>query len=118
MKLEHTNELSPVQAAWEIILHAKCQNQGLSTLISGSVKTFTDLLITTLPIPLILRMSMPRRQKYAAVALLGVGYLVTVAGALRTYFTWRTFYTTWDITWMQYPAFLTAAVENDVAVVC
>ena len=117
----HANAVSssPVRAAWEIVRNAKCENQGLATLISGGVKTFTDLLITTLPIPLISRTSMPTRQKYGVIALLGVGYIVTVAGVLRTYFTWRAFYSpTWDQTWEQYPAFLAAAVENDLAVVC
>jgi hypothetical protein len=83
----------------------------------GAVKTFTELVITTLPIPIVLNLTMHKNQKIAIAILLGVGYLVTVAGIVRTYYTYRVFFTTYDETWMQYPAFLASAVENNLAVV-
>jgi hypothetical protein len=92
-------------------------NEGKATLAGGIVKTIEDLLITTLPIPLVLRMSMAKRQKYSVTILLGLGYLVTAAGALRTYYTYKAFFTTHDSTWYQYPAFLASAIEIDLAVV-
>jgi hypothetical protein len=95
-----------------------CINEGISTLIGGCVKTFTDLLITTLPIPLIMRMNMTKHQRYGICILLGLGYFVTAAGALRTYFTYKVFFGgNYDQTWTQYPAFLASAVENDIAVI-
>ena len=60
---------------------------------------------------------MNKNQKIGITVLLGVGYLVTVAGIVRTYYTYRVFFTTYDQTWMQYPAFLASAIENDLAVV-
>jgi hypothetical protein len=87
------------------------------TIVGGIVKIVVDLLITTLPIPLILRMNMPRRQRYLVALLLALGYIVTAAGAIRTYFTWKAFYDTNDATWCQYAAFIAAAIENNVAVV-
>jgi hypothetical protein len=83
----------------------------------GAVKTFTELIITTLPIPIVLNLTMNKNQKIGIAVLLGIGYLVTVAGIVRTYYTYRVFFTTYDQTWMQYPAFLASAIENDLAVV-
>ncbi|KAF2431911.1 hypothetical protein EJ08DRAFT_696058 [Tothia fuscella] len=97
---------------------AKCLEEGPVTLASGCLKTFADLLITTLPIPLILRMNMQKRQRYGVAALLALGYIASIAGIVRTYFTYRTFYQTYDVTWWEYPGFLCAALENDLGVIC
>jgi hypothetical protein len=63
-------------------------------------------------------MKLDRWSKYGTVVLLGLGYIVTAAGGVRTYYTWKLYYdSNYDYTWMQYPAFLASAVENDLAVV-
>jgi hypothetical protein len=84
---------------------------------AGAIKALMELIITTLPIPIILKLNMDKKQKIAIAILLGVGYLVTVAGAIRTYYTYTVYFKTRDQTWAQYPAFLATAVENDLAVV-
>ncbi|KAF1816763.1 hypothetical protein P152DRAFT_388605 [Eremomyces bilateralis CBS 781.70] len=111
----------PVQAAWAIIKPetAKCIDEGVWTIVGGSLKTFVDLLVTTLPIPLILKMNMNKAQKYGLAFLLGLGYVVTAAGALRTYYSWRVYYEpSYDYTWEQFPAFVSSAVENNLSVIC
>jgi hypothetical protein len=117
--LETLTLFSPVHEYWAFpeSPNAKCLNEGPVTLAGGIVKTFTDLLITTLPIPLILRMRVEKKQKYGVAILLALGYVATAAGAVRTYFTYKMFYVSPDQTWFEYPAFLAAAVENDIAVV-
>lgn len=89
-------------------------------LVTGSViKVFFDVLITTLPIPLVARMRLGKKQKYGVLILFSLGYVVTAAGALRTYYTYlATTSKLDDTTWYQYPAFLAAAVENDLAIIC
>jgi len=83
------------------------------------VKTIVDLLITTLPLPLVLRTNMQRRQRYGVAVLFGLGYIVTGAGIVRTYFTWKVFNNKQgDQTWEEYPAFLGATVENNLAIIC
>ena len=86
-------------------------------MVGGALKVLIDLLVTTLPIPLVLKMQMERRQRYLVAFLLGLGYLVTAAGAVRVYYTWKAFYDTNDPTWFQYPAFIAASLENNIAVV-
>jgi hypothetical protein len=109
----------PISAYWTVPQadSAVCVNEGISTLAGGVVKTFVDLLITTLPIPIILQMNIPKRKRYGVAVLLALGYVVTAAGAIRTYFTWKTFFGTDDTIWFEYPAFLASAVENNLAVV-
>jgi hypothetical protein len=112
--------IRPIYAYWTFPEPAgsKCMLEGPVTMVGGLVKIVVDLLITTLPIPLILRMNMGRRQRYLVVLLLGLGYIVTAAGAVRAYFTWKAFYDTNDQTWYEYPAFVAAALENNLAIVC
>lgn len=83
----------------------------------GIVKICVDLLITTLPVPLVLRMNMAKRQRYLVVLLLGLGYIVTAAGGVRAYFTWKAFYNTNDPIWFEYLAFIASTLENNLAIV-
>lgn len=84
----------------------------------GVVKVFVDITIATLPIPLVLRLKLSRRRKLAVVFLLALGYVVTIAGAVRTYYSHYILRNTYDETWYNYYAFLAATVENDLAIVC
>jgi hypothetical protein len=88
-------------------------------LVGGSIKTFLDLLITTLPIPLNLRLDLTGRQQFGICILLAFRYVVIAAGALRTYYTYKVFYghIDYDQIWWQYPGFIASAVENDLGVV-
>ncbi|KAF2399187.1 hypothetical protein EJ06DRAFT_75270 [Trichodelitschia bisporula] len=110
----------PVHAAWTFPppADAKCMNEGPVTMAGGAVKTTVDFMVTTLPIPLVLRMKMAPSQRYAVAGLLALGYAVTAAGAIRTYYAWKVFYSTYDATWWQTPAFLACTIENDVAIIC
>jgi hypothetical protein len=93
-------------------------NEEKATMAGNVVKTIVDLLITTLPLPLVLRTNMQRRQRYGVAVLFGLGYIVTGAGIVRTYFTWKVFNNKQgDQTWEEYPAFLGATVENNLAIV-
>ena len=81
------------------------------------MNSFSDLLTTILPIPIVMRLQMPLRQRIGVCVLLCLGFVVTVAGALRTYFIWRSLIDSWDQTWYAYPLWIAAAIEIDLAVV-
>jgi hypothetical protein len=83
----------------------------------GIVFTTADFLTTITPIPLVMRLQMPTKQRVWACALLSLGFVVTVAGCVRTYFVWRSLYASWDQTWEAYFMWISAAVELDIAVV-
>ncbi|TID19487.1 hypothetical protein E6O75_ATG06825 [Venturia nashicola] len=110
----------PVYAYWSFPEPAgsRCMREGPATMVGGLVKIVVDLLIASLPIPLVMRMDMQKKQRYMVTLLLGLGYIVCVAGAVRAYYTWKSFYNTNDASWDQYPAFVAAALENNLAIIC
>lgn len=83
----------------------------------ATVFVVLDLLTTVVPVPLIMRLQMPLKQRIAVCMLLSLGLAVTLAGTARTYFVWKSLLAEWDQTWWSYPLWICAAVELDVAVV-
>ena len=77
----------------------------------------SDLLTTVLPIPIIMRLQMPFRQRIGVCILLCLGLVVTIAGAIRTYYSWKSLMASWDETWYAYPLWIAAAVEIDLGLV-
>ena len=45
-----------------------------------------DVLTAVVPIPLIMRLKMPLRQRIGVCVLFGLGFIVIVAGSVRTYY--------------------------------
>lgn len=64
----------------------------------GVVNSVSDFLITVLPIPIVMRLQMPLKQRIGVCILLCLGMIVTIAGSLRTYFTWKSLMASWDET--------------------
>ena len=110
----------PIQAYWAFppMPGATCMDEGIVSTWAASFTTVADLLVTLLPVPIVMRLQMPFRQRLAVVALLCSGILVTIAGALRTYFLWASLIPTYDETWVAYKLWLAALIETDMAVVC
>jgi hypothetical protein len=92
----------PVQAYWvfPIVKNAKCLDEAVTSLAVGILNCIADLLVTVLPIPIALTLNMPLKQRIGVCILLSLGFIVTIAGVLRTYFIWKTFRTAYDETWV------------------
>ncbi|KXS99627.1 hypothetical protein AC578_9934 [Pseudocercospora eumusae] len=110
----------PVQAYWIFppMANYHCLDEGTATLTVGIFNCCADLLTTILPIPLVWRLQMALRHRIGISLLLSLGFIVTIAGALRTYFIWQSLIGTWDTTWYSYPLWICAAIEIDIAVIC
>ncbi|CAK3894328.1 unnamed protein product [Lecanosticta acicola] len=110
----------PVQSYWVFppMEDAKCLDEGVVTLVIGVLNCFADLLTTLLPIPLVMKLQMPLKQRIGVCILLSLGIVVTVAGVVRTYYVWVALIKSWDETWFSYPLWICAAIEIDVAVIC
>ena len=110
---------SPVDGYWDLnkAFTTKCMDEGAVTLAAGVINCVSDLMVTLLPIPIIMRLKMPLKQRIGVTALLSVGLLVTIAGIIRTYFIWKALIDTYDETWYSYPLWICAAIEIDLAVV-
>lgn len=109
----------PVQAYWQFpnVIDGKCLDEGITTLSCGVISCIADLQCTLLPIPAIMRLSMPLKQRIGVCVLLSAGIVVTIAGVVRTYFIWKSLIDTYDETWFTYPLWIYAALELDIAVV-
>ncbi|KAK5108050.1 hypothetical protein LTR62_008824 [Meristemomyces frigidus] len=111
---------TPVKFYWEFppTVPGTCLDEGKATLAAGIVNLVNDLLCTIIPIPLIMRLHMPLRQRISVCVLFSLGFIVLVAGTVRTYYIWEAFMQSYDETWMAYPLWICAAVEIDVGVIC
>lgn len=71
-------QCTPVQAAYDTrILEAdkKCIDINAFYLANAAVNIFTDILTYTLPIPLVIKLQMPRRKKIGVALILCLGLL-------------------------------------------
>ncbi|THZ19006.1 hypothetical protein D6C89_07985 [Aureobasidium pullulans] len=111
---------TPVEAYWvfPMMKNARCLDEGPVTLVAGVLNCISDLLVTLLPIPIIMGLNMPLRQRIGVSILLSLGLVVTVAGVVRTYYIWRTLMDTYDETWDSMPLYICATVEIDLAILC
>lgn len=94
-----------------------CLPEGSVTLAAGVINIANDVLTAVVPIPLIMRLKMPLRQRIGVCVLFGLGFIVIVAGSVRTYYIHLGLMQSYDETWYAYPLWIAAAVEIDVGVV-
>jgi rhodopsin domain-containing protein len=71
-------QCSPIKAAYDITVppeDVKCVNINAFYLANAAVNIFTDVLTYSLPIPMLVRLQIPRRQKVGLCVILGLGLL-------------------------------------------
>jgi len=109
----------PVKAYWDVGLRptATCLNEPNVIFIGSILKNVQEAIICTMPIPLVIRMNIPKRRKYGAAILLSIGYAVLIIAVVRLYFIYKMLHS-YDGTWTQYPAFLAGSVETHLGVFC
>ncbi|KAL8423615.1 hypothetical protein RB596_003723 [Gaeumannomyces avenae] len=110
----------PLSLYWTpSIRQQDCINEPAHLLAAGVINTVTDLLIVLLPVRTVLNLDLPRRQLLVVHALLGGGILATVAGAVRTKYTWAVFTSPdFDVTWRLHLVISLSAVELYLGIVC
>ncbi|EUC41054.1 hypothetical protein COCMIDRAFT_107175 [Bipolaris oryzae ATCC 44560] len=109
----------PISNYWKLGAPPEtCLDEGSVTLIVGIINCVADLLTTVTPIPLVLGLQMPLYQRLGVAFFFGMGFIVTGAGIVRTWFIYRSLYKEWDQTWYAYPLWIAAAVEIDLGVMC
>jgi hypothetical protein len=73
-------------------------------------------MVATLPIPVILRLDMTRRQRWSVASLLCLGGFVVAVGCVRTHYLWILFDSD-DLTWYAAPYWVCSEIEICVAMV-
>ena len=110
---------SPVSAYWTLsFTEQKCIDEETHVLAAGIINTVTDFLIVLLPIKTVKDLKLPKKQRVVVYLLFTGGFLASIAGAVRTYFTWRlTSSPDHDITWNAYYVMLLGSLELFVGIV-
>jgi hypothetical protein len=117
---------NPISAFWDRVNILKrlqgyefeCFDEGADLLAASIISTSQDLLTAVLPTFLYWNLQITKRQKLALFGIFAIGYGVVALGALRTYYSWRTFYDTYDLTWSSYDMFVTSLLELHVGAFC
>lgn len=101
-----------------MVPNQKCLDEGVVTITAGSLYTVCDMLVALCPIPIVMTLRMPLQQRIGVCILLGLGFLATTAGAVRTYYTAMALLRSWDVSWYTGTLWGVACLEVDIAIVC
>jgi hypothetical protein len=63
----------PIQATWDLTIQGTCINYGLSGLLAYIVNIITDIIILSMPIPLVLGLQVSRQKKWMLIATFATG---------------------------------------------
>ena len=108
----------PVSNYWDISSDPDtCVNEGAAVIAAGSINSFSDFLCTITPIPLVANLSLPLRQRVALVVLFSLGFVVTGAGIVRCYYSYKSLIAEYDVTWYSYPLWIAGSVEIHLGIV-
>ncbi|PQE23730.1 integral membrane protein [Rutstroemia sp. NJR-2017a WRK4] len=109
---------SPPSHYWTLTFQPQpeCINQVVHLAFAGCFNTLTDLIIVLFPVPTVLKLQLPRRQRIIVVLLFAAGLLVCVAGGVRTYYTYIDTADP-DATWNTYYVWVTSCIELYVGII-
>ncbi len=94
-----------------------CINEKNHLLFQGIVNILSDFFVVLIPIPVVLRLNLPLRQRILVALLFGAAFVVCFAGIVRTYFYYRLTDGYHDITWDAFPVWLSSAIELYIGIV-
>ncbi|KAH8728081.1 hypothetical protein GQ44DRAFT_573203, partial [Phaeosphaeriaceae sp. PMI808] len=103
---------------WRLKNNVTCRDEGAVIVACAIIGTVQDLVICLLPIILIWKLKMPRRQRLALCCIFAIGLITCVCGILRAYYATYVYYFTYDITWYAYYGWIWTALEADFGVIC
>ncbi|KAF4980831.1 hypothetical protein FZEAL_3247, partial [Fusarium zealandicum] len=109
---------TPISAAYDITLKPedmKCVDINAFYLANAAVNILTDILTYTLPIPLVAKLRVPRRQKISLAVILGLGLFACVSSIIRiTYI--PPMLSSEDQTWVISDAMYWSVIETNIGI--
>ncbi|KAK4115452.1 hypothetical protein N656DRAFT_694574, partial [Canariomyces notabilis] len=111
-------QCSPISAAYDITIpddQKRCVNINAFYLANAAVNILTDLLTYTLPIPLVLKLQVPKRQKISLAVIFGLGLLACVSSIIRITYIPQMLAST-DQTWTIAGAMYWSVIETNVGI--
>ncbi|OQE37094.1 hypothetical protein PENCOP_c010G01814 [Penicillium coprophilum] len=110
----------PIHYFWNPSQEARkkhCLPDGPTWFTNAGIQTFTDLLIVAMPIPLLLKLQLPKRQKWAIIVVFSLGILIVATSAGRLY-ELNIMVTEGDFTEANAQAALWSSLEANISIIC
>lgn len=117
---------NPVNAFWdqlslEWMANAtpySCTNEGAGVFVTGIVSIIQDFIAALLPTWLFWSLRIPTRQKIALAVVFLTGFVTCIVGILRVYYVTKVFWTTYDVSYYAYDAWLFLSLECLLGTMC
>jgi hypothetical protein len=84
--------------------------------VAGIINSFNDFCVVLIPIPVVMKLRLPLRQRIVCALLFGAGFVVCIAGGVRIYYMYQ-LNTTYDKTWLAYPTWIAGTIELYLGIV-
>ncbi|KAK0640426.1 hypothetical protein DIS24_g9394 [Lasiodiplodia hormozganensis] len=107
-----------VNIEWVMNNEYSCFNEGVNFIVFAVINVITDAAVCILPLLVLRRLQMPKRQKWALSALFGIGFFLCFCGIMRLVWLYIVYYTTYDLTWTTNYIFSWTLVETHFSIVC
>lgn len=87
--------------------------------VAGSIlNCVIDAIVWLIPLPIVYQLHLPMRQRFAVMALFGVGICVLIASVLKTIYIYQAFVYSFDETWVGWPTWICGAIEIALGIIC
>ncbi|KAI4727038.1 hypothetical protein E4T49_05163 [Aureobasidium sp. EXF-10728] len=107
---------TPVSYFWDTSIGGHCLSRMGVWFANASLNIITDVVICLMPVPVLNRLRLPRKQKYALIAVFCLGLFVCLTSILRLKALYQISIST-DITWDNTPAAYWSSLEANFSVV-
>ncbi|KIL85448.1 hypothetical protein FAVG1_11405 [Fusarium avenaceum] len=105
---------SPIHGFWDFSVKTHCINTTVMWYSNVAGNITTDLIVIILPIPAIVKLNLPSRQKWYLVGIFILGTFTVIISFIRIPF----LSTSLDVTWVQVKSTLWSMVEITTALIC
>ncbi|KAF2124732.1 hypothetical protein P153DRAFT_370646 [Dothidotthia symphoricarpi CBS 119687] len=103
---------------WVAQHEVHCRDEGALVVAATTISTVIDFMVGLLPVSLVWKIQISKRQKLALCGIFGVGVVTCVCGIMRTYYAIKVYYFSYDITWWGYHGWVWTSLEADLGVIC
>ncbi|RDW71128.1 hypothetical protein BP6252_07691 [Coleophoma cylindrospora] len=107
----------PVAKFWDDTIPGYCQHKRPLWFVHAAFNVCTDFAIMILPMPVLWRLQMPKKQKVTLMCIFGLGGVVCIISAIRVW-TIDVATTTKDPSYDMTTAAILSSVEVNVAIIC
>ncbi|CAM1501952.1 Fc.00g039360.m01.CDS01 [Cosmosporella sp. VM-42] len=108
---------TPVAMSWDITIEGKCINRPSLYIATAVANIISDIILFALPIPMVIKLQIPRRQKFGLLGIFAIGSLTVVTSIVRVSIL-PELLTNPDASWVVSWASVWIIVESNLLVIC